>query len=114
MLVGKTASRDRKDNGDLHTNTELLDLVKKEVRQQYGNRPTFVINTSSILSNVNRYPNYYAAVWLTSTEPVSGEDGVGSELVIIEHGSTMEFARKSLLDVIENIEWDDLAATIPA
>lgn len=112
ILVGKTAKKKIKDNGHFYTNAELLELVKEDVRNQFGDRATFVVNAPSISNDVNKYPNFYAATWLVSDDPVDGDVGVGSELVLIDHANTMEAARKSLFDTVKSIEWDTLASTI--
>jgi hypothetical protein len=46
-----------------------------------------------------------------STDSVGGNTG-GSELVIVDHGSSMDAVQKSLMSVINDVEWDKLAETI--
>lgn len=94
-------------------NSEILEGVKGQVRDQFGaTRSVYVFDENLVNTSGRKYPDFYAAGWFTSSEPLIDTKGKGSELVVIAHGENMKEARERMLKAVENSNWEDLARNI--
>ena len=98
-LVGRV-KRAREEDA---LNCDKLQKVIRMVKEQFGNRPTVIVGQEKLANELLAYPEFYAAGWFRSA--TVDKDGRTQELVIIDHGSTMEEARKSMLRNIKT-EWN--------
>ena len=98
-LVGRVKRVKEEDS----LNCEKLQKVTEIVQEQFGNRPTIIVGQEKLANELLAYPEFYAAGWFRSA--VVDHDGRTQELVIVDHGSTMEEARKSMLRNIKT-EWN--------
>jgi hypothetical protein len=87
--------------GDIDT----LSFVRDTVIGQFGDRALVIVNEKA-LNNKPAYPNFYSAGWFIS------EDENPSELVVVDHGNTMEAATKAMIESVRVIDWDSLSARI--
>jgi len=88
------------------TNEDTLSFVRDIVADQFGDRALVVINEHLLRDNSRTYPEYYAAGWFIS------EDDEQSELVVIDHGSTMDAATKAMLESVKVVDWNSVSARI--
>lgn len=106
-LVGKSEIWKRKLSPEIlqhATNEDTLLYVEEVVANRFGKRALFVANKDML--NYGTYPKYYAAGWFIS------EEDNPSELVVLDHGETMELATKAMLNSVRNIDWDEVAISI--
>lgn len=108
VLVGKSRDIPVSQLPDNWKNSDTLELVKKRVAFHFGDRATYVVNQDRLESDHRVYPEFYAAGWFYTAEAPY------SELVVIEHGSTMEAARKALLHSMSDVPWDLVCANVSA
>lgn len=108
-LVGK--SRYGSDNFKDLSNEEILLMIENQITEQFGARPIFVHNRKKVSSDF-QYPEFYAAGWFVSDDPISNTNGVGSELVVVAHGENMKSAKSSMMQAISTVDWDKLAKNI--
>ena len=109
ILVGRSY-RNIKELGEFN-NLDFLYTVQDQVGEQFGRRALYMVDETLILNKSN-YPEFYAAGWFTSDQPVVDTDGKGSELVVVAHGDTMDSARSAMMKAVEYVSWDELAANI--
>jgi len=88
------------------TNEDTLSYVRDTVADQFGDRALVIVNEHRLQDNSRTYPEYYAAGWFVS------EDGERSELVIVDHGSTMEAATNAMMESVKVTDWPSLSAKI--
>jgi len=84
-------------------NEDTLDLVKQKVHKHFGvARSVFVANEDMLSEDRLIYPAYFSAGWFVSS------DGK-TELVVVDHGATMELANKSMLSSVTKIDWEQIS-----
>jgi hypothetical protein len=108
-LVGKV-----KELGNVpreHTNSDVLECIRQRVEEHFGSRPTLIIEKEALENETTQYPDCYIAGWFISETPINESD-IGSELVLIEHGSSMKAARQALMASIKTVDWDATAKDI--
>ncbi len=105
-LVGRTR---RAKEVDLSTNEEKLEKVLGLVRGQFGERPMVVVGEERLTGELSKYPEFYIAGWFLSAEK-DANDKI-QELVVVDHGSTMELARKALMNNIKLV-WNEAARDV--
>ena len=109
-LVGKSNSWKRNMPKGMSpaefTNEDTLSFVRDTVADQFGDRALFIVNEHLLSEEARVYPEYYAAGWFVS------EDGERTELVVVDHGSTMEAATKAMMESVKVIDWDSFSARI--
>jgi len=69
-------------------------------------------DVEDILPEYRPYPEYFAAGWFISQNVVGESEGIGSELVLVSHGNSLESAKNSLMIALSNTSWDVYAANI--
>lgn len=107
-LVGKCKDMPLKHIPAEWRNADTLDLVRSRVIAQFGDRALHIIDEDKLGSDNAIYPKFYAAGWFQSTtEPLT-------ELVVVDHGNTMEAAQKALLSSVVNVPWDMVCANVCA
>ena len=106
-LAGKTY-RSIKDILDLD-NSKILQSVLDCVGFQFGEEAIYISDGAAVSINNLPYPEYYAAGWFVSNEPITDTDGKGSHLVVVSHGDSMKAAKEAMMKAITYAEWDDLA-----
>lgn len=110
-LVGKARPK-FKSLKDL-TNKEIFYWMESQVLDQFGSeRPLFICDEEMVLIEGRKYPEFYSAGWFVSDDPVSGTEGIGSELVVVAHGDSMKSAQEAVMAAIGNTSWDNLAKNI--
>lgn len=108
-FVGKSNEWNRNMAKDIRSefdNSETLSFVKDTVVAQFGDRALMIVNEKSLEGDKSSYPEFYSAGWFVS----EGEDP--TELVVVDHGSTMEAATKAMMESIKVVDWDSLSARI--
>ena len=94
------------------SNEEILFMIENQIIEQFGKRPLFIHDKENVSFEGQKYPEFYAAGWFISEEPVIDTDGVGSELVVVAHGEDMGSAKSSMMRAISMVEWDKFAKNI--
>lgn len=94
------------------SNKEILFMIESQIIEQFGKRPLFVHDKKNVSLAGQKYPQFYAAGWFVSDDPVVKTSKVGSELVVIAHGDNMESARSSMMRAVSTVDWDNLAKNI--
>jgi len=110
ILVGKTIP-DYKPLKEL-SNQEVFYWVESQVLSQFGKQRPVYVSDEDRLFGPQRYPNFYAAGWFISDDPIKDTEGNGSELVVVTHGESMKAAQTSMMIAVGNSDWDDLAKNI--
>lgn len=106
-LVGKTKDVPAKHLPAEWKNSDTLDLVRSRVVAQFGDRALYIVDEDKLGNDNAIYPKFYAAGWFQSAdEPLT-------ELVVVDHGNTMEAAQKALLSSVVNVPWDVVCANVP-
>lgn len=101
-LVGKSSMWERglsKETIDKATNEDRLDIVRDIVSAQFGDRKITIMNEQRLKIKGLPYPGFYSAGWFVS----QGDDAL--ELVVVDHGKTMEAATKAMLESVKTIDW---------
>lgn len=109
ILVGKSISWKRNMTREKQIefrNSATLSFVRDTVINQFGNRALVIINESVLESNTIIYPKFYSAGWFIS----EGDDS--RELVVIDHGNTMEAANKAVIESVKVIDWQSCSRKI--
>mgnify|MGYP001438159986 CR=1 FL=1 len=88
------------------SNADNLTYVKDLVVDQFGKRPTYIVNEKLLCDDVLRFPKFFSARWFVSV----GE--AKKELVVLAHGETMELATATIDSAIKNLDWEDWAKSI--
>ena len=83
-----------------------LSYVRDLVVEQFGERALVIVNEKTLESDKLTYPEFYSAGWFVS----EGEDPL--ELVVVDHGKTMEAATNAMMESVKLVNWDLLAARI--
>ena len=109
-LVGYS-NRDPKSILDMDSR-QTHACVLNQIEERFGERPAWWIVTDDSTIKSPNYPKFYAAGWLISTEPLIDTKGIGSELLILTHGNSMELANTNLTFAINRLSWDTLAKNI--
>lgn len=108
-LVGRSASFERKLSSEMiaqFTNEYRLDVVRGIVAEQFGNRAIVIMNEDRLKAKVPVYPEFYSAGWFVS----QGDDEL--ELIIVEHGRTMESATRAMMESVKAVDWSERAAKV--
>jgi len=109
MLVGKSNAFERKLPAELiaqFTNDYRFSVVRDIVTNQFGDRAVIIPNEDKLKKNFGVYPKFYSAGWFIS----QGDNE--SELIMVEHGNTMEAATKAMLESVKMVNWSELATKI--
>ena len=100
-LTGKTDQWKRYIRGEQSfSNNDNVEYVRDLVVGQFGKRPLFITNESTLRSDIVVYPKYYSAGWFIS------DDSPLAELVVVAHGESMAAANKSMMETVTKIDWD--------
>ena len=111
LLTGKSY-KDKRNILPMN-NKQIHACMLNQIQDHFGDRPVYVSSKFVIISEENfNYPEFYAAGWFVSSNPISGQVGKGSELVVVAHGNNVENARKNLMTAVGNTPWDELAKNI--
>jgi hypothetical protein len=94
------------------SNRDMLEFVKNQISSHFGERPIKISDESILTLIGHRYPEFYAAGWFISDDPITNTDGKGSELVIVAHGDSMKAAQKAMMLGVEMASWDSVAKNI--
>lgn len=108
-LVGKSNEwkRASRPNLDLDfTNASTLDFVRDRVASQFGERALVIVNDNLLKNDARVYPEYYAAGWFIS------EEDNPRELVVVDHGSSMEEANRAMMKSVSMVDWDSHSVRI--
>lgn len=87
-------------------NHDTLSCVRDIVAEQFGNRALFIVNEKMLDNNRRAYPEFYSAGWFVS------EDEHPLELVVVDHGSTMEAATMAMMESVKVVDWNSFAVEI--
>jgi hypothetical protein len=88
------------------SNKNTLLFVKNIVADQFGDRAITIIDENNLSDDIYSYPKYYAAGWFVS------EGDNPTELVVVDHGESMELAVKAMLSSVTTIDWNSLSIGI--
>lgn len=111
MLVGR--SHKEKKNVSHMNNRQTHACVLNQIQDHFGDRPIHFNNKYLQLTDeYSNYPEFYAAGWFVSLDPIKDQSGFGSELVIMAHGNSIKDAKRNLMSNIAGTPWDDLARNI--
>lgn len=102
-LLGRTGKG--KKEIDERTNSEKLDGVLKAVKDQFGDRPVYVLDGNLVIEDSRKYPYFFAAGWFYSEDRTS-------ELVVVGHGNSLASAREYLMNSVKGIDWESLARNV--
>ena len=108
-LVGKSKEWDRNIPKNIpveFTNADTLSFVRDTVADQFGDRALVIVNEHLLQDDSRPYPEYYSAGWFIS------EGDEQFELVVVDHGNTMEAATKAMMESVKVVDWDSFAARI--
>ena len=84
-------------------NEDSLGIVIQKVNKHFGaTRPLIVINEDILSEERLVYPDFFCAGWFVSS------DGK-AELVVVDHGNSLELANKSMMTSVTKIDWEALA-----
>jgi len=107
-LIGKCKDMPAKHIPAEWRNSDTLNLVKQRVTDQFGARALHIINEDMLGNDNAIYPKFYAAGWFHSMgNPMT-------ELVVVDHGNTMEAAQNALLQSVTSVPWDMVCAYVKA
>ena len=101
-LTMKSRSQNKNAGKEETTNADLVNFVKDRIRLHYGDRPVYIVNEARLRDSLDRYPDFCSVGWFISA------DG-SRELVVVDHGSSFESARKSLFYSVSSVDWNGLS-----
>lgn len=108
-LVGKSNAWSRNMAKDIRSefgNADTLSYVRDTVAGQFGDRALVVVNEKSLENSKSNYPEFYSAGWFVS----QGDNPM--ELVVVDHGNTMEAATKAMMESVKVIDWNSFSARV--
>lgn len=88
------------------TNNDTLSFVRDTVSGQFGSRALVIVNEQLLSNDMRPYPEFYAAGWFVS------EENPERELVLVEHGDSMEAANKAMMDSVSTIDWESFSEVV--
>lgn len=91
---------------------EAHECMLEQIQTAFGDRPLYLPPRVLHAAQGSSYPRFFAAGWFYSTDPVTGTDAKGSELVVVGHGDSWESAKHNLLSSMGDCPWDDWARNI--
>ncbi len=88
------------------SNADTLAFVRDTVVDQFGGRALVIVNEHRLVNDAYPYPEYYAAGWFIS------EGDEQYELVVVDHGDTMEAATKAMMNSVKVVDWNNFSMRI--
>lgn len=110
ILVGRSY-RNSKELEEFNS-IDFLYHVQNQIKSHFGYRAVYISDEIRVSMNNLKYPEFYAAGWFISDQPIADTQGKGSELVIVSHGDSMKSAKNSMIKTVEYVKWDELAINI--
>lgn len=87
-------------------NTDTLEYVRETVANQFGDRALVIVNEDKLKDGSGSYPEYFAAGWFVS------EEDNPQELIVVDHGNSMESAVKAMMSSVKTIGWQTYSVRI--
>ena len=106
-LVGRSQAFTRglpKHIADEIKNSDMLNSVKGQVIEQFGDRALLIVDEDRLNMNIGPYPEFYSAGWFVDT------DGK-NELTVLAHGRSMEAATSLVTDTVSS-SWNSKSKSI--
>lgn len=90
----------------------IHECMVQQVKEQFEQSPIFLPPKVLAAANLNTYPEFYAAGWFISDQPLTDTEGKLSELVVVAHGKSLKEARTNMLKETSNVSWDEFAKNV--